>query len=81
VTISLLDNSLKVTVFFEEKDCEFDDNVCVSFAEVCPDEERIFRAEETNIYLTPKQAHQLAKALEQAAQASEQYCSEADVSE
>jgi len=80
VTISLLDNSLKVKVFFEEKDCEFDDNICVSFAEKCPDEERIFRGEETNIYLTAKQAHQLAKALEKAVQASEQYCSEADLS-
>ena len=79
MTISILDNSLKVGVFFEEKDCEFDDNICVSFDEKCPDEERIFRGEKTYIYLTVKQAHQLAKALEKAAQASEQYCSEADL--
>ena len=72
--ISLLDDSLKVNVFFEQKDCTFGDNICVSIREECPDDEKIFRGEETYVYLTPAQARQLAKVLIHAAEKSEQYC-------
>lgn len=65
--VFLLDNSLKVEVYCEELDSEFEDNICVSFVETCPDDEKIFRAGETNIYLTPKQAEQFGTLLVRAA--------------
>lgn len=68
--ISLLDNSLKVDIYYDHEDCQFDDNICVSFVEDCPEEEKIFQAGETNIYLTPEQARQLAQALLAAASES-----------
>lgn len=61
--VFLLDNSLRVEVYCEEMDSEFEDNICVSFVETCPDDEKIFRAGETNIYLTPKQAEQFGSLL------------------
>lgn len=65
--ISLLDGSLRVQVFYEEPDIAFEDNVCISFLEDCPEDEKIFKAGETNIFLTPEQAAQLAEALSKAA--------------
>ena len=65
--ISLLDDSLQVQVFFEEPDCDFKDNVCISFLEVCPEEEKVFIHDETNIFLTPDQADLFAQALIDAA--------------
>lgn len=70
--ISLLDNSLIVEVYFEKNDSEYDDNVCISFMESCEEEECIFKAYETNIFLTPIQARELAMALLQVAQESDQ---------
>jgi hypothetical protein len=66
MAIYLLDNSLKVNIFFEEFDSGFDDNICISFCEDCPEEERVFRADETNLYLTKDEATQFAIALLQA---------------
>ena len=65
--ISLLDGSLRVQVFYEVPDAAFEDNVCISFLEDCPEDEKIFKAGETNIFLTPEQAAQLAEALSKAA--------------
>lgn len=65
--VLLLDNSLKVEVYCDDMDSEFEDNVCISFVETCPDDEKIFRAGETNIYLTPKQAEQFGNLLVRAA--------------
>lgn len=70
MSISILDDSISVEVFFEETDCDFEDNICISLIESCPDEEKIFIHDETNIYLTPDQAQQLAQALNTAAAAS-----------
>jgi hypothetical protein len=70
MAIFLLDNSLKVEIYYDESDADFADNICVSFAENCPDDEKIFRADETNIFLTPEQACLLAMALNRAASRS-----------
>jgi hypothetical protein len=70
MALYLLDNSLKVEVFFDSQDCDYEDNVCVRFIEDCPEEEKIFWAGETNIYLTNEQARHLAQYLLQAAEAS-----------
>ncbi len=75
MVISLLDGTLKVDIYFEQKDCEFGDNVCLSIVEKCPDDEKVFRGDETNLYLTSKQARKLASALLNAAEESDIYCS------
>jgi hypothetical protein len=67
MVLLLLDESLRVQVFFEEPDCEFEDNVCISFTEVCPSEEKVFIHDETNIFLTPDQAEHFARVLLEAA--------------
>jgi hypothetical protein len=72
MALYLLDNSLKVEVFFDSEDCDYEDNVCVRFIEDCPEEEKIFWAGETNIFLTNEQARQLAQSLLKAAEASAQ---------
>ncbi|PID84958.1 MAG: hypothetical protein CSB13_10530 [Chloroflexi bacterium] len=63
MAIHLLENTLKINIYYDEADCSFDDNICVSILEDCPEEEKIFRAQETNLYLTPAQATQLVQAL------------------
>jgi len=65
-SIYLLDRSLKVDVYFEAEDRAFSDDICISFCEECPDNEKIFAADETHIYLSPEQAYQLALALMEA---------------
>jgi len=74
MTISLIDNSLKVNIFFEISNCEFGDNVCFQIIENCPDDEKVFRADETNLYLTAAQTRQLVAALLKAAEESEEFC-------
>ena len=76
VAIFLLEDSLRVEVYFESSDQDFEDNICISFYEDCPYPEKIFRAGETNIYLTPEQACRLGKALIEAAEHSEDACGE-----
>lgn len=68
--IYLLDDSVMVNIYYDCADSEFDDNICVSILEDCPEEEKIFRSDETNIYLTRQQARELAEALLQAAEKS-----------
>jgi len=63
MTIQLLDGSLEVNIFYENKDSQYDDNICVCIKEICPEEEKILYAGETNIYLTSEQARQVAQAL------------------
>lgn len=53
--ITLLDGSLKLSIQYEESDREFDDDICLCFVEDSRDEERLFRADEVSIYLTPEQ--------------------------
>lgn len=74
MALYLLDNSLKVSVYFDAVDSAFDDNICISFVEDCPEEEKIFLAGETNIYLTPEQACSLAAVLTKAVKDSNVYC-------
>jgi len=66
----LLDDTLHIKIFFEDTDQDLHDNVCISIFESCPDEERILLHDETNIYLTPEDACQLAEALKAAASKS-----------
>ncbi len=63
MTIILLDGSLKLDVFYDCKDSQFEDHICLQIVEDCPKDEKIFYAGETNIYLTAEQAHQISEAL------------------
>ena len=65
--IYLVDDTLKVEVYFDPADKEFADNVCLCIEESCPVDEKLFRADEVHIFLTPQQARQLGLALVKAA--------------
>jgi len=70
MSISLLDGTLRFGIFFDKGDKEFEDNICLCFKEDCPEEEKIFYAGETNIYITSEQARELAAQLLDAAEKS-----------
>ncbi len=69
--IVLLDGSLTIEIYYSQEDCDFEDNICLSFVEDCPDEEKVFYSDETNLLITREQALQLAEALLKAVKASE----------
>ena len=35
--ITLLDNSLKLTIYYDNNDSEYEDNICLHFVEDCPE--------------------------------------------
>lgn len=75
MALNFLDDTLNVDVIYEDTDSGFCDNICIRFWESCPDEERVFIHEETNLFITPAQARDFAMLLLQAAQKSDQNCS------
>jgi hypothetical protein len=70
MAIELLNGSLKVNIFYDPGDREFEDNVCVCLKEFGPDEEKILYADETNLFLTAEEARKLADLLYEAADKS-----------
>ncbi|MDX1412996.1 MAG: hypothetical protein R3293_02335 [Candidatus Promineifilaceae bacterium] len=66
MSISLVDNTLRVNIYLEESDLAFDDDICICIVEDCPADEKLFRADETNIYITPDPAGLLIMALQRA---------------
>jgi len=70
MAIQLLDGSLIIEIDYDEADSEFADNIIFTIYESCPTEEKIMRAGETHIFITPGQARQLAACLTKAAGAS-----------
>ena len=72
MAIELLNGSLKIDVYFDKDDKEFDDNICVSLKEFGPEDEKIFYAGETDIFITPDEARKLAEMLTAAAESSSQ---------
>ncbi len=72
MSLNILDDTLNVDVFYEKIDSEYHDNICIRFWESCPDEERIFIHDETNIFITPDQARSIAFLLLEAAHKSDQ---------
>jgi len=63
MSLFLLDDTLSVDVYFDRSDNQFSDNVCIRLWESCPEDEKIFIADETNLFLTPDQALQLVQML------------------
>ncbi len=70
--IHLLDDSLEVEIFFDKGDCGYTDNICLKITESCEEEEKVFRHDENNLYLTSEQAIALAAALTKAVTDSQQ---------
>ena len=68
--IILLDESLQVEIFYESDDCGYEDNICLKVIESCLEDEKIFLHDESHLYLTPKQAQDLAEALIEAVNTS-----------
>ena len=69
--IYLLDDSLEVEIFFDQGDLSYSDNICLKITESCKEEEKVFRHDENNLYLTSEQARSLADELIKAVEASE----------
>lgn len=63
MTIFLLDGTIEIDIFVECADHDLEDNICVTIVERCAPAERLLRAGETNIFLTPAQARELGAAL------------------
>lgn len=70
MALELLNGSLKVNIFYDPRDKEFEDNVCICVKEYGPEEEKILYAGETNILLTAEEARTLADMLIKAADQS-----------
>ena len=70
MAVYILDNSLKVEIYYECIDCEYPDNISVRVTEDCPEDEKLFRADQVNLFLTPLEARKLAFALLSAAEHS-----------
>jgi hypothetical protein len=68
----LLNGSLEIDIFYEKRDKEYDDNICVCLKETGPDDEKILYATETNLYITAEEARKLAELLYNAAELSSQ---------
>lgn len=66
MSIPLLDGGLQVTIFYDESDREYDDDICIQLIEDCPEDEKILKFDETNLYITPDQACLLILALQRA---------------
>jgi hypothetical protein len=66
MSVSLLDGGLTVTIFFDASDRDFDDDICIQLIEKCPDDEKVLKFDETNLYITPDQACLLILALQRA---------------
>ena len=67
MAIKLLNGSLKIGVYFDKKDKEYEDNICVCIQELGPEDEKILYASETNIFINAEQARELAEMLTTAA--------------
>lgn len=70
--ITLLDGSLKLSIYYDAADSQFEDNICLRFQEDCVEDEKLFRADEVGIYLTPEQAALIVLELSRAVEAARQ---------
>lgn len=69
--ILLLDESLQIEVHYVCEDADLEDNICLRVIESCAEEEKIFKHDESHLFLTPSQARDLAAALLRAVEKSE----------
>jgi hypothetical protein len=71
--ISLCNDTIFVEVYFDQSESLYEDNITLSFTEECPENEKVFRVDETNILMTAEQARKLGMALIKAAEESADY--------
>lgn len=67
--VSLLDGTLTLKIYYEQSDREFEDDICLCFMEDSDDDEKLFRADEISIYITPHEAGLLILELTRAMEA------------
>ena len=70
MAVKLMNGSLQVEVFFDQKDKHYEDNICICIREESPDDEKVLYADETNLFITPEEARQLGQLLLDAAEHS-----------
>ena len=68
--ILLLDESLQIEIFFASEDCDLEDNICLKISESCPEDEKVFRHDESHLFMTCGQAEEFANGLLEAVQKS-----------
>lgn len=69
-TITLLDGTLKLNIYYDESDRDYEDDICLCFIEDSRDDEKLFRADESSLYLTPEQAALVILELSRAVEAA-----------
>jgi hypothetical protein len=67
MAVEILNGSLKIDIFFDKSDKEYDDNICVCLKEFGPEDEKILYAGETDLFITAEEARKLAEMLTEAA--------------
>ena len=72
MAIELLNGSLKIDIFFDKNDKEYEDNICMCLKEYGPEDEKILYANETDLFITIEEARKLAEMLIAAADISSQ---------
>jgi hypothetical protein len=70
MAVEILNGSLKIDIFFDKSDKEYDDNICVCLKEFGPEDEKILYAGETDLFITAEEARKLAEMLTEAAERS-----------
>lgn len=68
--ILLLDDSLQIEIYYSCEDADLEDNICLKVVESCEEDVKVFRHDETHLYLTHSQAEELAAALLKAVEKS-----------
>jgi hypothetical protein len=71
MAIEILNGSMKVEIFYDRQDRDYEDNICVCVKEAGPEDEKIMYANETNLFITADQARRLAEMLLKAADQSD----------
>lgn len=61
MAVTFMENTLKFEAFIDREDPTAEDNVCLRFTEDCPEEEKVFYAGESTLYLTREQARGIAE--------------------
>ncbi len=61
--VEILNGSMKIEIFYDRQDRDYEDNICVRIKESGPEDEKIMYANETNLFITAQQARQLAEML------------------
>lgn len=67
MAIEMMNGSLVVDVFYDQRDKDYEDNICICIKEYGPEDEKVLYANETNLLITPEEARKLAELLRKAA--------------